>query len=60
MDIKKSLVVFGGLSLSLAGAALFAYLKELSSKVDDSKMLNELQNFLISIEDYFRVNNDRS
>lgn len=42
MDMKKSLAIFGGLSLSLAGAALFAYLKELTSKVDDSKMLNEL------------------
>lgn len=60
MDIKRALLAFGGLSIGLAGAALYAYLKELNSKEDDSHIYVELKSFLKLIEDHFKLNNDRN
>lgn len=60
MDIKKGLLLFGGLSLSFAGAALYAYMKEINSKKDDSLIFAELQKLLALIEGHFKLNNDRA
>ena len=60
MDIKKGLLLFGGLSISLAGAAIYAYMKEINSKKDDSLIYSELRGLLELIEVHFKINNDRS
>jgi hypothetical protein len=60
MDIKKALLAFGGLSLGFAGAALYVYIRDVNSKQDDSLIYQALIDFIRDIENYFKLNNDRS
>ena len=58
MDIKKKLLAVAGLSVGLGGLALLTYLRE-NKKMDESRIRSEFENFMNSIDEYFKVNNEK-
>lgn len=52
-DIKKSVLIFGGITLSLAGAAIYAFIKDGKSLLDDSRVADELKSLFSAIEEHF-------
>ena len=59
MDIKKSTFMFGGLTLGLSVAALYAFWQDYNSLLHESKMVGEMMALLAHIEEHFKSNTDR-